>query len=94
MGRGSGDGGIDVLVPGVLVAQVKAQASKVGRPPLQQIAGVASADGVRATCFSKSGYTKGALEWADRASVALFTVVVRDDRFVIAPVNRHGHGTS
>ena len=70
-----------------LVGQVKAHQTKVGRPPLQQIAGVASAEGVNAVFFSKAGYTKTAVEWAITGNVGLFTISFNDDHFDVRAVN-------
>jgi hypothetical protein len=90
VGAGSSDGGVDVRVRGRLVGQVKAHQAKVGRPPLQQIAGVASAEGVNAVFFSKAGYTKTAVEWAVAGEVGLFTISFDDDHFDVRAVNSLG----
>jgi hypothetical protein len=90
VGKGSSDGGVDVRVPGRLVGQVKAHQAKVGRPPLQQIAGVASAEGVNAVFFSRAGYTKSAVEWAVAGEVGLFTISFDGDHFDVRAVNRLG----
>jgi hypothetical protein len=86
-GPGS-DGGVDARVPGVLVGQVKAHKAKVGRPPLQQIFGIASEEGVDAIFFSKAGYTKTATEWADNSGIGLFVVNYSGEDFVVRTVNR------
>ena len=90
VGNGGSDGGVDVHVPGRLVGQVKAHQAKVGRPPLQQIAGVAGAEEVNAVFFSKAGYTKTAVEWASKGEVGLFTISFDGDHFDVRAVNRLG----
>ena len=65
------DGGVDVESSKV-VAQVKAEVGKVGRPVVQQIYGIASMAKKEAALFSLGGYTAEAEEWADKAKVALF----------------------
>ncbi len=90
VGNGGSDGGVDVRVPGRLVGQVKAHQAKVGRPPLQQIAGVAGADGVDAVFFSRAGYTKTAEEWASTGGVGLFTISFDGDHFDVLAVNGLG----
>jgi hypothetical protein len=90
VGDGGSDGGVDVRVRGKLVGQVKAQKAKVGRPPLQQIAGVAGAEEVNAVFFSKAGYTKTAVEWASTGEVGLFTISFDGDHFDVRAVNRLG----
>ena len=70
---GGSDGGVDVRVPGLVVAQVKATNSPVGRPVIQQIFGIAKAEGdVTPIVFSLSGFSQTAIDWADEHSVALF----------------------
>lgn len=68
-GRGA-DGGIDVRCAEAVV-QVKMEALAVGRPVIQAIFGIASMENRHAAVFSLSGYTKQAVEWADKAGVAL-----------------------
>jgi hypothetical protein len=70
---GSGaDGGVDVDVRSDrLVAQVKAELRPVGRPVIQQIFGIASAEGRSAACFTLSGFTSEATDWANGNGVAL-----------------------
>lgn len=65
------DGGIDVIGEGVVV-QVKMEALPTGRERLQALFGIAAVEGAQAIFFSLSGYTAQALQWADRAGVALF----------------------
>ena len=81
------DGGVDVWVTGTLVGQVKAQQTKVGSPPLQQLYGIASKENVQSLFFSKSGYSKPATQWANSVEMPLFRVSYRDDGFVVDPVN-------
>ena len=63
------DGGLDVIASDA-VAQVKDQATPVGRPVIQQLVG--AAEGRRAIFFARQGYTSEAEEWATRNMVALF----------------------
>lgn len=65
------DEGVDVAGRGI-IAQVKAQASPVGRPVVQQTYGVAMAEGAVAVVFGLGGFTPEALKWAARVGVALF----------------------
>ena len=65
------DGGIDV-VSTYAVAQVKAQAALVSRPQIQQLKGAATAMGRRALFYASSGFTEGAIQWANSADVSLF----------------------
>lgn len=64
------DGGIDVLATGV-VAQVKFEALPTGRPAVQALSGIAAVEDALGVFFSLAGYTPAAVEWADRARVAL-----------------------
>jgi hypothetical protein len=68
---GPGDGGVDVRAPGA-VAQVKDYGSPIAAGPVRELAGVASVDGVQPLFFARSGYTKDAVEFGDRAGIALF----------------------
>jgi hypothetical protein len=63
-------GGVDVRATGV-VAQVKWQSTPVGRPPIQQLFGVATVEGALPIFFSFSGFTPPAVQWASQAGVAL-----------------------
>ncbi|MAF96376.1 MAG: hypothetical protein CMM60_11570 [Rhodospirillaceae bacterium] len=81
------DGGVDVRVVGKLVGQVKALESKVGRPQLQQIYGIARAEGVQPLFFSRSGYSKAATEWANSVEMPLFEVSHGAEGFVVDWVN-------
>ena len=82
------DGGVDVWVTGTLVGQVKAQQAKVGSPPLQQLHGIACKENVQGLFFSKSGYSKPAIQWANSVEMPLFNVSYRGDHFEVEPVNR------
>jgi|TARA_B100000315_G_scaffold234148_1_gene247916 hypothetical protein len=82
------DGGVDVWVTGILVGQVKAQQTKVGSPPLQQLYGIACKENVQGLFFSKSGYSKPAIQWANSVEMPLFNVSYRGDHFAVEPVNR------
>jgi hypothetical protein len=77
------DGGVDVVATG-LVAQVKAEMKPVGRPVVQQIAGVGSVGGHRAAVFSLAGFTPEAEAWASQAGVALFGFDLQGD---VEPMN-------
>lgn len=77
------DEGIDV-VSETAVAQVKAHMVPIGRPDLQNLAGVAAVEGKTALFFALTGYTTQAIQWADRAKMALFTF---DLQGVPEPVN-------
>jgi hypothetical protein len=72
------DEGIDVN-SSEAVAQVKAYMVPVGRPDLQNLAGVAAVERKKAIFFALSGYTVQALEWAERADMALFTFDLMGD---------------
>jgi Restriction endonuclease len=65
------DEGVDVSGDDV-VAQVKFQASNVGRQVVQQLYGVAQSAGKQALFFTSSGYAKTAVQFAS-GRVALFT---------------------
>jgi Holliday junction DNA helicase RuvB len=66
------DGGVDVRARGA-VAQVKARNTATPRPDVQQLHGIASAEGKLGVFFSLAGYTAGAIEWAE-SRVALFVL--------------------
>lgn len=77
------DGGKDVDSREV-VAQVKAHANPIGRPDIQNLYGVARAEGKTPLFFSLSDYTRQAHDWADQVGVALF---LSDLEAVPEPVN-------
>lgn len=66
------DGGIDVLASDA-IAQVKAHMQPIGRPDVQNLYGVATAQGKTPLFFSLSGYTAAAAAWAEEVGVGLFT---------------------
>jgi hypothetical protein len=66
------DGGVDVRSEQG-VAQVKAEMRPVGRPAVQQLAGIALHEDVDGLFFSLSGFTDEASEWAGEADIALFS---------------------
>lgn len=66
------DGGLDVVGADV-VAQVKFEAVKTGRPVLQALYGAGHARGATYWMFfSSAGYTIQALTWAEEVGMALF----------------------
>lgn len=67
------DGGVDVR-SAEAVAQVKARATATSRPELQQLYGVARAEGKAALFYSLGSYTQGAIDWAKEVGVALFVL--------------------
>lgn len=67
------DGGIDVEAK-KFIAQVKLYAGNVGRPEIQQLAGVAAVDGRQPLFFTSSDYTPEARNFAELSDVALFTM--------------------
>jgi hypothetical protein len=70
---GSGtDGGLDVIAD-TGVAQVKMEALPAGRPAVQQLHGAAVVETKQSVFFAAAGFTDAAVDWADRAGVALFS---------------------
>lgn len=67
------DGGVDIRSREA-VGQVKARLTATSRPEIQQLHGVARAEGKLGLFFSVGGYTTGAIDWAERAGVALFVL--------------------
>jgi hypothetical protein len=65
------DEGIDVMATHA-VAQVKAHMTPVGRPDIQNLFGISSAEQKAGLFFSLSGYTSEATAWAEKAGVGLF----------------------
>gem|GEM_PF-6266133 len=83
-GRGV-DGGLDIVAKSA-VAQVKHQRATTGGPAVQQLVG--AAEGRRALLFSSTGFSKKAVEFANRYSVALFQqVVLTDGTATVEPLN-------
>jgi hypothetical protein len=68
--RAGSDGGVDVRARS-LVAQVKAHMVPIGRPDLQKLYGLATAERAVAIFFSLMAYTREAQEWADQVGMAL-----------------------
>lgn len=66
------DQGVDVVGSRV-VAQVKYRNSATGAPAVQQLAGVRRT-GQDAVFFSRSGYTRQAVDYANEFGIALFTI--------------------
>lgn len=66
-----GDGGVDVAGER-FIAQVKHFSGSVGVAPIREIAGVSITDGRGALFFTSKGYSTGAIEFANKAGVALF----------------------
>ena len=71
--RSTADGGLDVVASGA-VAQVKMTATPIQRPDVQRLRGAAF-DRTTAIFYSLSGYSAGAVEFADLSGVALFDVM-------------------
>ena len=88
---GGADGGVDVRVPDLVVAQVKATSSPVGRPVIQQIFGIGQAEGAHAVVFSLSGFSQEAIDWADDQTVSLFVFRRSLGVFKINSVNPAAH---
>lgn len=77
--RHSGDGGIDVA-SNKYIAQVKHFGGNVGVAPLRELAGVATLDRRSALFFTRTGYAPGAVDFADRAGIALFVYTAETGR--------------
>lgn len=70
---GGADGGIDVRSKGAL-AQVKWKGAVAGRPDLQRLWGAGATETDKTLFFfAASGYSKGAMEYADQVGIGLFT---------------------
>lgn len=78
------DGGVDVQSR-KYVAQVKHYAAPVGVAAIRELRGVAGLDGRAALFFARSGYTRAAIDFADRADVALF--VYSESMGTLKPIN-------
>lgn len=85
--KASGDNGIDVYSADA-VAQVKWHAKPVGRPDLQNLVGSSSQihDGKKLLFFSRKGFSREAVQFADQMPIALFTSVPADGQ-AFSPVN-------
>lgn len=68
------DSGVDVIARKV-VAQVKWEATPVGRPKIQQLHGAATQARKKGAFFSRSGYTTDARTWAETAGIAAFVLL-------------------
>jgi hypothetical protein len=77
------DEGVDVTAADG-IAQIKAQVKPVGRPALQQFAGIAHIEKKVGLFFSLGGFTVQAEEWAERADLALFGFDLAGD---VEPLN-------
>ena len=87
LGPRGADGGLDVIFVDA-VAQVKAQASKTGRPDVQALYGVATHEEKTPLFFSLGGYTDETLEWASAAGVAAFTFNLAGEPEMANPLAR------
>lgn len=76
------DMGVDVNADDA-VAQVKAGASRIGRPVVQQIYGAAELESKDAYLFTVGGVTDEARQWANRAGVAVFRLDLAGDAFAV-----------
>jgi hypothetical protein len=65
------DEGIDVRASDA-IAQVKMEGVPTGRPVVQQLYGVATAETSLGLLFSLAGYTQEAISWANRVKLPLF----------------------
>ena len=68
------DAGVDVVARKV-VAQVKWELTRVGRPQLQQLQCAAAQARQKGAFFSRSGYTADARAWAETAGIAAFVLL-------------------
>lgn len=82
---GPSDGGVDVRANSG-IAQVKDYGAPVGASPVRELAGVALLENRQAVFFARSGYTREAINFADRASISL---VQFDLQGSATPVNVH-----
>lgn len=83
--RFSGDGGADVASEQFrIVAQVKNWTSAVGVADIRQLAGVCATENVRGLFFASGGYAQGAIDFAGRASIALFHYKAEDGQLLSA----------
>lgn len=81
----SQDDGVDVVADGV-VAQVKHQSAPVGGPVIQRLVGASVPTRSTGLCFTMTGYTRQAQQFAVRSSICLFTY---DKDWVFTAVNEH-----
>lgn len=92
----SGDGGVDVT-SSKYIAQVKHFAGNVGVAPIRELSGVVRVDGRRGLFFVTNGYAPGAIEFAHRSGIALFTMNHRTGQLmavneVAQALQKHGLG--
>ncbi|RZL83051.1 MAG: hypothetical protein EOP32_08975 [Rhodococcus sp. (in: high G+C Gram-positive bacteria)] len=79
------DAGIDVQASAA-IGQVKWQGGQVGRPDIQRLYGARGhRHHLQLFFFSASGYSKGAIQYADESDVKLFTYAPTG---VVTPANR------
>lgn len=84
LSRGGSDAGVDVLSSRA-IAQVKFEASQVGRPVVQRLYGARGVDHDKAMLFfTGAGYSPPAIECANVLGVALFKYEITG---TMAPVN-------
>jgi hypothetical protein len=57
-----------------VVGQVKWQSAPTGRPTVQQLAGAAAHERKTGVFFSRAGYTRDAVGWAEQHGLALFSI--------------------
>ena len=81
------DGGIDIQSKG-WIAQVKNVGNPVGVASVREFVGVVNDDGRRGLYFSRSGYSSGAIEFADRQNLAL--LVFHPKTAKLTPANQLG----
>lgn len=67
------DAGVDIRGRKV-VGQVKWQGTPTGRPTVQQLAGAAAHERKTGAFFSRAGYTRDAVGWAEKHGLALFSI--------------------
>jgi hypothetical protein len=84
------DGGIDV-VSQTAIAQVKLEGKPVGPRPIQALAGIATVEKKQGLFFALTGYTKAALEFADKAKISLFQFDLQGNP---KPMNAHARAIS
>lgn len=71
--QSGGDHGLDVVGENAC-AQVKVHSKPVGRPDVQRFVGASIGQYENKLFFSSMGYTAGAVEYATKQNVALFTI--------------------
>ncbi|WP_162458261.1 restriction endonuclease [Pseudactinotalea terrae] len=69
--QASGDRGLDIEALGY-AAEVKHQGKPIPERVVQQITAVAAARSAKPICFSYSGFSRNAIDWANRNNVILF----------------------